>query len=108
MSILKLINFDVNKVKTLSPTLPRITSRLEKEGINACTLINDTYSSDSSSIFHALETLKAESGKAKTTFIYVVSNNDNDIDDERWNNINNWLQQFKISQFIVVGENQAP
>ncbi|MEC9158941.1 MAG: bifunctional UDP-N-acetylmuramoyl-tripeptide:D-alanyl-D-alanine ligase/alanine racemase [Bacteroidota bacterium] len=108
VSMLRLINFDINKIKTLSPTLPRITSRLEKkEGINACTLINDTYSSDSSSIFHALETLKAEAGKAKTTFIYVVSNNDNDIDDERWNNINNWLQQFKISQFIVVGEKSS-
>ena len=56
---------------------------------------------------HTLETLKAEAGKTKTTFIYVVSNNDNDIDDERWNNINNWLQQFEISQFIVVGEKSS-
>ena len=72
LAFLDIIHVREENIRKLSPFLPKISSRLEKKsGINNSTLINDTYSHDHSSIFHGLETLKAESGKGHTTFIYV-------------------------------------
>ena len=103
LAFLDIINVREENIRKLSPFLPKISSRLEKKsGINNSTLINDTYSHDHSSIFHGLETLKAESGKGHTTFIYV---NDQHVKTKESNEIMNWVKKFEISQFIAIGAN---
>ena len=103
LAFLDIIHVKEENIRKLSPFLPKISSRLEKKsGINNSTLINDTYSHDHSSIFHGLETLKAESGKGHTTFIYV---NDQHIKTKESNEIMNWVKKFEISQFIAIGAN---
>ena len=103
LAFLDLIHVKENLIKKLSPFLPKISSRLEKKGgINNSTLINDTYSHDHSSIYHGLETLKAESGKGQSTFIYV---NDLHVETRESNEIMDWVKKFEISQFIAIGAN---
>ena len=103
VAFLDLIHIKEEIILKLSPSLPKISSRLEKKGgINNSTLINDTYSHDHSSIFHGLETLKAESGKGHSTFIYV---NDQHIKIKESDEIMNWVKKYEISQFIAIGAN---
>ncbi len=101
IAFLDLIKIKEDTIKNLCPSLPKISSRLEKkEGIFNSTLINDTYSHDHSSIYHGLEMLKAESGKGNSTLIYV---NDKKLNKDESDEIMNWINKFEISQFIIIG-----
>lgn len=89
----------VANVSNLQPTPMRLEL---KKGINRCILINDSYSSDISSLVIALDFLTQQGSARSSTLILsdiVQSGRDNDLYQE----VADLLVQKKISKFIGIG-----
>lgn len=102
LNFLNQIKFDVNEIHKLCDDLPEIALRFEKKaGIQNSVLINDSYHNNIPSLKIALETLKSESGRKKTTLIM------SDLKHESFNysNLNDIIQSYKISNFYGIGKN---
>ena len=89
------------RMNNLSP----IEMRLElKEGLNNCTIINDTYNSDINSLSIALDFLNQQSNQKKKTLIlsdiYETGKNQNEFYQE----VYRIIQEKTIDRFIGIGE----
>ncbi|MBU3676109.1 MAG: bifunctional UDP-N-acetylmuramoyl-tripeptide:D-alanyl-D-alanine ligase/alanine racemase, partial [Chitinophagaceae bacterium] len=84
--------------------LTRIAMRLELlKGINHCTLINDSYNSDVSSLGIALDFLLQQRQHETKTLILsdiLQSGRENDV----YRDVAELIQQKKINRFIAIGE----
>jgi Alr-MurF fusion protein len=90
------------RMKLLQP----VNMRLElKKGINHCTIINDSYSADLSSLEIALNFLEQQSTAGKRTVILSDFLQTSSSDDDLYKQIADSLHTHKINRLIGVGEN---
>lgn len=98
------LNVEKDKIQKRFNTLQPIAMRLELiNGINHCTIINDSYNSDVSSFTIALDMLLQQNQHENKTVILsdiLQSGRDNDLYDE----VAELLKQKKIKRFIGIGD----
>lgn len=85
--------------------LSAVSMRLElKEGNNNCSLINDSYSSDISSLIIAIEFLQQQQLKPKKTLILsdILESGKNEF--ELYEEVVSIIKRFKLSKFIGIGK----
>ncbi|MDE3145580.1 MAG: alanine racemase, partial [Bacteroidota bacterium] len=86
--------------------LTPVEMRLQlKKGINNCSVLNDSYSNDISSLSIALDYLKQQSGNKTTTVIFSDILQSGLSDDELYRQVAVQLQERKIHKLIGIGEN---
>jgi alanine racemase len=89
------------RMKMLQP----VNMRLElKKGINHCSVINDSYSADLSSLEIALNFLDQQSNTGKKTVILSDFLQSSVPDDELYTQVAALLQRHKVSRLIGIGE----
>lgn len=85
-------------------TLPPVAMRLElKKGIKNCTIINDSYNSDITSLSIALDTLNMQSQHPKKTIILSDLYQTGMKEVALYSNISKLLSEKKISLLIGIG-----
>ncbi len=90
-----------NKLQGLSP----IAMRLElKSGINHCSIINDSYSADISSLKIALDFLEQQHQHVKRTVILSDILQSGRADDRLYEEVARSLKQKKVNRLIGIGE----
>jgi alanine racemase len=96
---------DVNLLKTNLANLVPVAMRLElKEGINKCTIINDSYNSDINSLTIALNFLDGlTQHKRKTLILSDIMQSESD-EQKLYRQVSKLLQSRGISRFIGIGE----
>lgn len=84
--------------------LPSLSMRLEmKHGINGCTVINDSYSADISSLKLALDFLRQQHQHERRTVILSDLLQTGKPDQLLCTEIATLLQQFEITKFVGIG-----
>ena len=102
-SVLLFLGIDNKLIEQRMKQLQPVEMRLQlRKGINNCSIINDSYSNDLSSLRMALEFLQQQSGNQPTTVILsdlgeVLS------DDEQYEKVLYALIQHKVNKFIGIG-----
>ncbi|MDR1130104.1 MAG: bifunctional UDP-N-acetylmuramoyl-tripeptide:D-alanyl-D-alanine ligase/alanine racemase [Prevotellaceae bacterium] len=97
--------FDINLLKASLANIAPVAMRLElKEGINRCTIINDSYNSDINSLTIALDFLDGLTQHERKTLI--LSDIMQSESDERklYAQVSKLLQSRGISRFTGIGE----
>lgn len=85
-------------------TLPGIGMRLElMNGINQCTIINDTYNSDINSIKIALEVLKRQNQHKQKCLILSDVLQSGEKEPELYANLEKIIRKSDIQKFIAIG-----
>jgi Alr-MurF fusion protein len=103
--VLLYLNVPVQKITTGMNLLQPVNMRLElKKGINNCTVINDSYSADLSSLNIALNFLHTQSTSSKKTVVLSDFLQSGLAEDELYRQITGLLQQHKIDTIIGIGE----
>lgn len=83
--------------------LQSVEMRLQlKKAINNCTLINDSYSNDLSSLRMALDFLHQQAGNQSTTII-LSDLGETSSSDEQYHKVLQALVQHKVDKFIGIG-----
>jgi alanine racemase len=101
--IMLLLQIDNDIIAERMLQLQQVEMRLQlKKAINDCSIINDSYSNDLSSLKIALDFLQQQSGRQKTTVILsdlgdVASTN------EKYDQVLEALVQHKVNTFIGIG-----
>ncbi len=68
--VMHVLNFPATAISNAIPSLTPVEMRMQlKKGMNDCTIINDSYSNDLSSLSIALDFLKQQAGNQSTTVI---------------------------------------
>lgn len=102
--LLLLLGFDKHKITKKFNALVSVAMRLElKQGINNCTIINDTYNSDYTSFQIALDYLDQQKQHDKKTVILSDMFQIGIEDRKLYTNVSQLLQQKKINKFIGIG-----
>ena len=103
---LEQLKIDKNVIQNECIRLPEIALRMEKKaGINQSVIINDSYRGDMQSLKIGLETLKSECGNCETTVILADFVDGRNINSKHYGQIEKLLNEYKISQFIGIGNN---
>jgi alanine racemase len=90
-------------IKERMKRLHTIQMRLQlKKGINHCSIINDSYSNDLSSLEIALDFLQQQAGNQKTTVI-LSDLGDNGANEDAYLTIANSLARHNVQKFIGIG-----
>ncbi|MDR2286461.1 MAG: bifunctional UDP-N-acetylmuramoyl-tripeptide:D-alanyl-D-alanine ligase/alanine racemase, partial [Prevotellaceae bacterium] len=96
---------DVNLLKANLTNLAPVAMRLElKEGINKCTIINDSYNSDINSLTIALDFLDGLTQHRKKTLILSDIMQSESDEKKLYQQVSKLLQSRGISRFIGIGE----
>ncbi len=99
------LGFDMDFIQEGVMQLHPIEMRLEqKEGINGCTIINDSYSSDLNSLTIALDFLNQQNQHAKKTVILSDIFQSGMLDSELYQKIAQLLKEKNIHRIIGIGE----
>jgi alanine racemase len=94
--------------KKIMEQLQPVNMRLEvKKGINHCTIINDSYSADISSLDIALDFLSQQAGKTKRTVILSDFVQSAMEDKKLYAYILSELKKYEVSRLIGIGEKFA-
>lgn len=97
----------LNKVSLLKdrmPHLPTLAMRMEmKTGINRCTLINDSYSTDLRSLRLALEFMHQQGKREKQTVILSDIPETGIDENDLYAEVSSLLTQFNIERIIGIG-----
>jgi Alr-MurF fusion protein len=102
--VLLLLGVPMNDIQVRMQQLHVVSMRLElKKGINNCSLINDSYSADISSLKIALDFLAQQQQHAKRTVILSDFLQSGMQESEIYEAIANSLQQYHVDRFIGVG-----
>ena len=103
--ILLLLNIPTKKIQQKLLQLQPIDMRMQlKKGINNCSILNDSYSNDLSSLNIALNYLKQQSGNNKTTVILSDILQSGMADETLYSLVAIELQQRNIQRFIGIGK----
>jgi alanine racemase len=103
-AILISMNTDPRIISEQMSTLPPVAMRLEiKQGINSCTLINDSYNSDINSLAIALDTLNMQSQHKKKTLILSDMLQTGRDKKELYMNIAELVRDKKADRIIGIG-----
>ncbi len=104
LSVLLLMEYPFNIIKKRLLQLERIAMRLElKAGIQQCTLINDSYNLDLTSLEQALNFLENQSPKGKRTLILSDVFQSGQSSHDLYKRIAELLTQKNVHQLIGVG-----
>ncbi|GEO07715.1 bifunctional UDP-N-acetylmuramoyl-tripeptide:D-alanyl-D-alanine ligase/alanine racemase [Segetibacter aerophilus] len=102
-SLLLYLHVDEEVIKKRMLRLQSVEMRLQlKRGINNCSIINDSYSNDLSSLRMALEFLHQQAGNQATTVI-LSDLGDTSSSDEQYQKVLQALLQHKVQKFIGIG-----
>ena len=99
-----LLNLNIQVIKERISSLKPIAMRLEKlEGINGCTLINDSYNSDINSLSIALDYLLAQTLHQKNTLVLsdILESGKNDHD--LYGEVIKILQSKNVDRLLGIG-----
>lgn len=95
---------DTKKIQAKILDLTGISMRLElKNGVNNCTVVNDSYNSDINSLKIAIDFLKQQGSRKRKTLILsdILQSGKNEMD--LYNEIASILEQNKINRILAVG-----
>ncbi|MDR1886333.1 MAG: bifunctional UDP-N-acetylmuramoyl-tripeptide:D-alanyl-D-alanine ligase/alanine racemase [Prevotellaceae bacterium] len=96
---------DINLLKTGLANIAPVAMRLElKEGINKCTIINDSYNSDVNSLTIALNFLDGLTLYGKKTLILSDIMQSESDEKKLYRQVSQLLRSRGISRFIGIGE----
>ncbi|MFT3932869.1 MAG: bifunctional UDP-N-acetylmuramoyl-tripeptide:D-alanyl-D-alanine ligase/alanine racemase [Chitinophagaceae bacterium] len=99
-----LLGFDSRYIETRINQLSPVAMRLElKKGINNCSIINDSYSADLSSLKIALDFLARQQQHARKTIILSDIPESGKSEKELYQEVAAMLQEKKIDRFIGIG-----
>ncbi len=103
--VLLMLGYDHNVVQERMKTLVPVNMRLElKKGINGCSVINDSYSADTSSLEIALDFLAQQSAGIKRTVILSDFLQSALPHKELYPLVLAQLQKHKVNRLIGIGE----
>ncbi|HEX3024110.1 MAG TPA: alanine racemase, partial [Chitinophagaceae bacterium] len=106
ISVLLLMNYAMDDIAKRLLQLTSVEMRLQlKKGINNCSVLNDSYSNDISSLNIALDYLKQQSGNNATTVILSDIFQSGLSDEELYRQVAIQLKERKINKLIGIGEN---
>ncbi|NPA68523.1 MAG: bifunctional UDP-N-acetylmuramoyl-tripeptide:D-alanyl-D-alanine ligase/alanine racemase [Chlorobi bacterium] len=91
----------ISRFETLEPVEMRIE---QKQGINNCLLINDTYNSDIISLKIALDTLNYQSAEKKKTLILSDIFQSGTSDEELYGQVAEYVKKAGITKFTGIGK----
>ncbi len=99
------LNSDPRIIRKQMSSLPPVAMRLEiKQGMNNCTLINDSYNSDINSLAIALDALNMQSQHKKKTLILSDMLQTGRNKKELYRNIAELVRDKKASRIIGIGK----
>jgi alanine racemase len=100
-----LLGYNNSKIAAGMKNLISVAMRLElKEGINNCSIINDSYSNDIKSLIIALDFLKQQKQHKKLTVILSDILQSSLPDEELYAEVAKLLKDKSISRFIGIGK----
>jgi alanine racemase len=100
-----LLNYDNKIIQERMKTLISVAMRLElKEGINNCSIINDSYSNDIKSLIIALDFLKQQKQHKKLTVILSDILQSSLPDEELYADVSRLLKDKSITRLIGIGK----
>lgn len=103
-SVLLLLGIPVNVIQADIRQLHAVSMRLElKKGVNNCSIINDSYSADLSSLKIAMDFLAQQQQHPKRTVILSDFLQSGMPQEEMYRAIAGSLQQYRVDRFIGVG-----
>lgn len=103
--VLMMLGYNNGEIQKRMKNLQPVTMRLEfKKGINGCSVINDSYSADLSSLEIALNFLNQQSVGQKTTVILSDFQQSSLAFPDLFKHILTELGRYKVSRFIGIGE----
>jgi Alr-MurF fusion protein len=104
LSVMLLLGYDQEQLAPRFETLQPIAMRLElKDGINHCTIINDSYNSDINSLSIAIDFLRQQANHKKKTIIISDILQSGKDEDELYGGIAGIIQNKKIDRLIGIG-----
>ena len=104
--ILLLLKYDIATIQKRVSQLQSVDMRMQlMKGINNCTIINDSYSNDISSLSMALNYLKQQSGEQSTTVILSDIFQSGLSDKILYQQVANELSTRNIHRLIGIGKN---
>lgn len=84
--------------------LQPVEMRLEmKKGINQCTVVDDSYSNDLSSLAIALDFLQQQRQHTKLTLVLSDIPGASDDEDKVYENVSNLLKESQVNRLITIG-----
>ncbi len=103
-SVMLLLGYDPEQLVPRFESLQPIAMRLElKDGINHCTIINDSYNSDINSLSIAIDFLRQQANQKKKTIIISDILQSGKDEDELYGDIAGIIQSKKIDRLIGIG-----
>lgn len=103
-SLMLLLNYEQDLIQIRFKEISQVAMRLElKDGINNCSIINDSYNSDINSLKIALDFLLLQNQHQKKTLILsdILQSGKNEID--LYSEIGKLVKDKKINRFIGIG-----
>ncbi|HOT89131.1 MAG TPA: bifunctional UDP-N-acetylmuramoyl-tripeptide:D-alanyl-D-alanine ligase/alanine racemase [Bacteroidales bacterium] len=99
------LNYTPQMISERMKTLSSVALRLElKEGINNCSIINDSYNSDINSLSIAIDFLNQQKQHRKKTIILSDILQSGRNEDDLYNEVANLLIEKNISRIIGIGK----
>lgn len=103
--VMKHLQYSNSVIAARIAKLERIAMRLElKEGTNGCSIINDSYNSDLSSLSIALDFLKQQSGNPSHTLILSDIYQTGKTNEQLYHTVARLILAYKIDRLIGIGE----
>jgi alanine racemase len=103
-SLMLLLGYSEDHLNERFEHLQPIAMRLElKDGINHCTIINDSYNSDINSLSIAIDFLRQQANHKKKTIIISDILQSGKDEDELYSEIGSIIQSKKIDRLIGIG-----
>ena len=104
--VLLYLEIDTEEISKRMKQLLPVNMRLElKKGINHCSIINDSYSADISSLIIALDFLEQQSAGGKKTVILSDFLQTGQSNEELYSQIQGLLGMHKVHRLIGIGSN---
>jgi alanine racemase len=104
--LLLLLGYDMSKISKRLKQIHPVQMRLQLiKAVNNCSVLNDSYSNDISSLSIALDYLKQQAGNNKTTVIISDILQSGLADEKLYQKVAQELIQRNISRLIGIGEN---
>src|SRR5260221_2862016 len=104
LCVLLWLRFPLEKIQARLQRLSPIAMRLElKSGINHCSIINDSYSADLSSLTIALDFLSQQQQHTRRTVILSAILESGRPDEQLYTEVARALEQKKVDRLIAIG-----
>ncbi len=105
-AVLLVLGYSHDYIENNMKDLTRVAMRLEqKQGINNCTVINDSYNSDPGSLRIAMDFLFQQTQHQKKTVFLSDMFETGRINDELYHEIGEMLGREQVWRFVGIGEN---